>query len=199
MHDTVRGMEATPTLTTIRLDARALQALAHPLRSRLLTALRIDGPATATDLARALDTNTGATSYHLRRLAAFGLVEESDGGRGRERRWRAASDAHAWTERDIAGDPDAEAASDWLRRRYVQTFVEGYERWLEIQRDWPLDWRAAADSFDAAVRVTPAQLEALVAELAQVVGRYRDPSPDDPDAKRVELYVHALPIEAMRR
>ena len=34
----------------LRLDRRALKVLAHPLRSRLLTALRMHGPATATAL-----------------------------------------------------------------------------------------------------------------------------------------------------
>src|SRR4051812_17674544 len=64
-------------LTGLRLDAAALKVLAHPLRSRLLSALRIDGPATATDLAARLSTNSGATSYHLRKLESVGLVSDS--------------------------------------------------------------------------------------------------------------------------
>jgi DNA-binding transcriptional ArsR family regulator len=67
--------------TILRLDPGALKILAHPLRSRLLTALRLHGPATATELATTLATNTGATSYHLRKLASVGLVEETDGER----------------------------------------------------------------------------------------------------------------------
>ena len=117
--------------TTLHLDARAIRVLAHPLRSRLLTALRTGGPATATALARRLDTNTGATSYHLRKLASVGLVEETEDGRGRERWWRASTPSHGWTERDVAGDADAEAASDWLRRHYLRSFVDRYERWLD--------------------------------------------------------------------
>ena len=64
-------------LTGIRLDARALKTLAHPLRSRLLSALRIGGPRTATDLAAELGTNSGATSYHLRKLESVGLVTDT--------------------------------------------------------------------------------------------------------------------------
>ena len=48
--------------------------LAHPLRSRLLDELRLSGPATATTLAAVLHTNSGATSYHLRKLAEVALV-----------------------------------------------------------------------------------------------------------------------------
>ena len=47
--------------TSIRLDTTALRTLAHPLRSRLLTQLRLHGPATATSLAGTLGTNSGAT------------------------------------------------------------------------------------------------------------------------------------------
>ena len=126
----VCGMD-TPAPTILRLDPRGLKVLAHPLRSRLLTALREHGPATATALAERLGTNTGATSYHLRKLASVGLVEETDDGRGRERWWRAATEMHGWTERDVAGDPDAEAATDWLRRHYLATFVERYGAWLD--------------------------------------------------------------------
>ena len=52
------------------LDARSLRGLAHPLRMRLLSALRRGGPATASQLAEKLGESSGATSYHLRQLAA---------------------------------------------------------------------------------------------------------------------------------
>ena len=57
--------------------------LAHPLRSRLLAELRVRGPATATTLAAVLQTNSGATSYHLRKLAEVALVVDSGKGSGR--------------------------------------------------------------------------------------------------------------------
>ena len=183
----------TEPFTTLRLDARALRVLAHPLRSRLLAALRIDGPATATALARTLDTNTGATSYHLRRLASVGLVEETEDGRGRERWWRASTQSHGWTERDVAGDPEGEAASGWLRRHYLRSFVERYEAWLDESARWPLEWRVAAESGDAMLRITPAQLATFEEELLALIDRYREPSPGDPEARRVEFFYHAVP------
>src|SRR3954451_880596 len=93
----------TPPPTILRLDPRGLKVLAHPLRSRLLTGLREHGPATATALAERLGTSTGATSYHLRKLASVGLVEETDDGRGRERWWKAATEMHGWQHGDAAG------------------------------------------------------------------------------------------------
>ncbi|WP_192900738.1 ArsR/SmtB family transcription factor [Microbacterium sp. RG1] len=64
-------MDEPRTDSTIRLDSRAVRALAHPLRSRILSRLRTHGPATATELASALGTNSGATSYHLRASARW--------------------------------------------------------------------------------------------------------------------------------
>ena len=179
---------------TLQLDPKALRVLAHPLRSRLLTALRMRGPATATALARQLGTNTGATSYHLRKLASVGLVEETDAGLGRERWWRASTPSHAWHERDVAGDPDAEAASDWLKRHYLHQFLERYERWLDEARGEPLDWRDAADSGDAELHVSAGRLREFEAELLALIDRYRDPAPDDPDARRVAIYHYSFPM-----
>jgi len=182
--------------SSIHLDPKALRVLAHPLRSRLLTALRIHGPATATALARELDTNTGATSYHLRKLASVGLVDETDDGRGRERWWRASTASHEWRERDLVGDPDAEAASDWLRRHYFHAFADRYERWLDAVADEPVDWRDAAESGDAEIRVSPESLRAFEAELLTLLDRYREPSPGDPHARRVAVYFHTFPVAA---
>jgi predicted ArsR family transcriptional regulator len=189
-----------PTPSILRLDREALKVLAHPLRSRLLTELRMHGPATSTTLAHDLGTNTGATSYHLRKLASVGLVEETQDGRGRERPWRAATEMHGWTEHDAAGDPDAEAASDWLRRHYLRTFVDRYEAWLEDQAAWPLDWQDAAGASDVALRLSAADLAAFNADLETLFQRYRERSPSDPDdARTVQLYLHAFPLEGSHR
>jgi DNA-binding transcriptional ArsR family regulator len=181
--------------TTLRLDPTALRVLAHPLRSRLLAALRTRGPATATALAQSLGTNTGATSYHLRRLASVGLVEETEGGRGRERPWRASTGSHGWTESEVAYDPDAKAASDWLKRYYLREFVDHYSRWLDVMDAWPIEWRDVADASDVLISVTPADLKGLETELFALFERYRDPSPGDPAARPIQLVLHVLPID----
>jgi DNA-binding transcriptional ArsR family regulator len=54
----------------VMLDPHNLRGLAHPLRVRLLGLLRSDGSSTATRLAERLGQSSGATSYHLRQLAA---------------------------------------------------------------------------------------------------------------------------------
>ena len=187
-------MSSESTTSTLHLDARAVKVLAHPLRSRLLSALRSGGPATATVLAERLGTNTGATSYHLRKLESVGIVEETGEGRGKERWWRASTDTHSFTQRDVAYDADGQAAADWLRRYYLRSFLDRYAAWLDEHASWPLEWQEVADASDYLLRVSPRRLAELEAELGALLERYRDPDPDDPDARPLEIDVHAFPI-----
>jgi DNA-binding transcriptional ArsR family regulator len=57
-------------------DPALAKALAHPLRTRILAALE-GRTASPSDLAAELDAPLGVVSYHVRRLAALGLVKLS--------------------------------------------------------------------------------------------------------------------------
>ncbi|MEO7421869.1 MAG: helix-turn-helix domain-containing protein [Ornithinibacter sp.] len=185
-------------LTGIRLDTTALKTLAHPLRSRLLSALRVDGPATATDLATRLSTNSGATSYHLRRLESVGLVTDTGDGQGKRRLWRAATDSHQFEPSDFAGDEDAETALNWLQRDYSRHLGERYEHWLDVEEGWPADWRDAVGMNDSWVVVTPQQAQALKREIDEVVARYRRVGQGNPQARRVAVYAVTYPVDLNR-
>lgn len=163
-------------LRHVVLDSAQLRCLAHPLRSRLLAALRLEGPATSAGLAVRLNTNTGATSYHLRQLAAVGLIEDdAELGEGRERYWRAVHDVTNWTETAFEDDPDDRAAADWLTGHHLRLVNRWREDWVESRMDWSEDWRAAASLGDMRVRLTPAQTREMVAELEAVVERWAKP------------------------
>ena len=179
----------------LRLDATALRVLAHPLRSRLLSQLRLHGPATATDLADVLDTNTGATSYHLRKLEAVGLVTDTGTGEGKRRVWEASTRGHDYMPSDFIGDDEAEASLSWLTRHYQDTLAERVERWAETSRRWPAAWRDTLGSGDDGVLVTASQARALWDEIQEVVGRYRDAGADDPEAIPVLVWTHLLPVD----
>lgn len=176
----------------VTLDSRQLRVLAHPLRSRLLSALRLDGPATATALAAATGTNTGATSYHLRQLAAVGLVvEEEERGRGRERWWRAAHESHGWQSRDVADDPDARAAATWLTEQQVRQFAEMIAGWVRDHYAHPPEWRDAADVSDFFLTLPADRLRALNAELHAVIERYQREATGD--GEQVLVFVAGFP------
>jgi DNA-binding transcriptional ArsR family regulator len=77
---------ATPARTVT--EAKALAALAHPYRARLMDALKVDGPSTATELARRTGQAVGSASHHLKVLHDAGLVAEApELARDRRERW----------------------------------------------------------------------------------------------------------------
>lgn len=180
-----------------RLTPEAVKVLAHPLRSRLLSTLRQGGPATATTLATALSTNSGATSYHLRKLESVGLVADTGEGSGKQRLWRAATNSHSWAPSELAEDEDAATALSWLQRDYLRLFGTEFGHWLDVSDAWPSDWQDAAGLGDTSVTVNPEQLQALRRELEEVLERYRGLDPDTtPDARRVSFWQGAFPMEA---
>ncbi|GGM10102.1 winged helix-turn-helix domain-containing protein [Promicromonospora citrea] len=177
-----------------RLTPEAVKVLAHPLRSRLLSALRKGGPATATALATALSTNSGATSYHLRKLASVGLVTDTGEGTGKQRIWRAATSSHSWERTELAHDEDAATALGWLERDYLRLFTTEFGRWLDVAEAWPDEWQDAAGFGDAWVTVTPDQLKALRRDLQEVLDRYLDAEPQ-PGARRITFWQAAFPLD----
>lgn len=181
--------------TGIRLDGRAVRVLAHPLRSRLLSQLRLHGLATATDLAATLHTNTGATSYHLRKLESVGLVTDTGEGEGKRRLWRASTTYHAWRRSDFAGDEDATTASGWLERDYIRQLADRAERWQNAADAWPAAWVDASGLSDTFVTVTPEQLQELHDQLEAVFDRFRHAGDGDPRARRVQVYSYAHPSD----
>ncbi|SCL25002.1 transcriptional regulator, ArsR family [Micromonospora rhizosphaerae] len=185
----------------VRLDHRQVRVLAHPLRTRLLGALRVQGPATATVLAELLGTNTGATSYHLRQLAEVGLVaEEPDRGTGRQRWWRAAHDVTNWEPTDFDDDPDARAAIEWIEGDQVRFLAEHAEHWFAVRHEWSPAWRDAFGMGDVFMSIPSTRLEALKEEVWQLLERYRNEAdPAEPGAEQVQIYLAAFPLLAGRR
>jgi DNA-binding transcriptional ArsR family regulator len=174
-------------------DVATLKAVAHPLRVRLLAALRTDGPATASELGRRFGESSGSTSYHLRQLARFGFVEEDpEQPNARDRRWRALQEFTSWRESDFAGNEEGRAATAFLRDRQrasleqvAATFDGG---------DWEQPWLDAAGMSDLVARLSPASLTALHSRLLALVREYEARDADDPDAERVAIWLAAYPV-----
>jgi DNA-binding transcriptional ArsR family regulator len=182
-----------------RLDnERVLEMLAHPVRLRLLGLLRSEGPNTASGLARRVGESSGVTSYHLRRLAGAGLVEEDpERGTRRERWWRSAHEGTTYAPADFLGSPQAHRASVSLRREVNRWQQRLLDQWLAEEQDWDKAWVEAADSSDDVLTLTPAQAAALSAEIWEVVQRYQRLGRDsaaEPDAGRVVWFHHLVPV-----
>lgn len=181
--------------SNINLTAEAVKVLAHPLRSRLLGELRRGGPSSATALAAALGSNSGATSYHLRRLESVGLVEDTGTGRGKERIWRAATDSHSWRNTAFTDDEDARTALGWLQRSYSRDLDAAYTHWLDVSENWPDAWRDVSGMSDMWVEVTPEQARSMSEEMERVLDAYLHAGRGDPRARRVHVYRVAFPLD----
>jgi DNA-binding transcriptional ArsR family regulator len=180
------------------LDADSMRALAHPLRMQIIGRLRRDGPATATQLAKALGESSGATSYHLRSLAKAGFVEDdAERGRGRERWWRAAQRMTSWRpEPFLAADDRTRAAEEWLSGYLARQAMSHIDRWQALRATADPAWVTNADQSDYLLTVTPEQLRAVADEISEVVERHEAAAQvggPDPRARTVRLLVYALP------
>jgi DNA-binding transcriptional ArsR family regulator len=182
---------------TVRPDPRSLRALAHPLRLQLLGALRLDGPATASALARRFDETSGATSYHLRQLARHGFVAEDPGrGTARERWWRAVHQSTALDVSRTLGEPDTAEALDYILREQLAIETRAVRAWWAGRGEWPAEWLDASDSSDWSMRLTLDELAALGRDVHDVVGRLAEAArdrPRDPQTPVVRVFFRALP------
>ena len=175
-------------------DVRALRALAHPLRGKLLAQLRTYGPSTASKLAEQFGESSGSTSYHLRQLAAYGFVEDlADEGNGRDRWWRARHRSTHVDTADFLDDPAGRETVDELLARQLgqqQRLLAGF---VAEQSALDEEWRTAASMNDWALRLSPGAARELAEELNAVVARFRD-TREEPDQPLVSVLLDVFPV-----
>jgi len=175
-----------------RLDnATALRAYAHPVRMKLILALRTRGPLTATQAGRLLGESSGTCSFHLRQLAKYGLVEETGEGTGREKPWRATTTSTNWD--SVQQTPEATAAASQLSEVLAESYFAALMRWLEVRSGESEEWQRAAFIGDRVLWVTADELAQIGRELSAIVDRYfeRQVNPElRPPGARLATYLH---------
>ena len=157
-------------------DTKVLAAMTHPLRRRLLSLLKLDGPATASLLAQRTSQAVGNISHHLHALAGAGLIEEVPelARDRRERWWRRTAGALRWSSADFAD----EAASD-LVFRAAESLNLDYQvsllrQWAQADDEEHARWPAGPFSTDSWMRLTDAELAELGAEMIALIRRWAD-------------------------
>lgn len=180
------------------VDASALKALSHPLRTAMLSRLMDHGSATATQLAKELGESTGQTSYHLRQLERHGLVEDDpERAGGRERWWRPV--AFRTEVSELRQDPDGRAGLESARQWALADRVQAITRWGQEAFD-DQEWSDASTMLSSGGRFTPAEAEALAEELESVVrahverAHHAEQSDQDPARRRIRIYVDVMPV-----
>lgn len=180
-------------------DVRALRALAHPLRNRLLGLLRLHGPSTATRLGELVGESSGSTSYHLRQLADYGFVEDAGGlGTGRERWWRARHRMTSWEADELERQDGGAEVRDEMARLQLDAHGRVLQAWFAQKDGLGEQWSAAASLNDYAMRLTPDQARALADELNAVLGRWLAEHPAEvpaPDTELVSVLLDVVPLQ----
>ncbi len=171
--------------------AKALRALAHPLRWKLIDLVGREVTATATRCADELGESVASCSYHLNILAKYGFVEEAPGGAGREKPWRLTS-----FRQDLSGDGlgvegrlAAQAASEVFLDHEFNRMKERLRR----QDLEPAEWRDAVSFGGVTTALTVDEMREVTAALREIAGRYADRATDrskvPPGAREVRIFV----------
>jgi len=180
-------------------DVGTLKALAHPLRAQLYRRLIIARSATASQLADQVDEAVSLVSYHLRKLAEHGLIDEAEAqsADGRERWWEPASDGVSIRDEDFRDAPEKAAAHTAASRLFFEQRVDMYRRYLDERAHWSDAWTTASDSSEWLLRLTPEELAELSREMYAVVRRYeeRGRTADDTEGREnVAVYTYGFPF-----
>lgn len=157
-------------------DVGTLKALAHPLRAQLYRLLTIARTATASQLAEQVDEAVSLVSYHLRKLAEHGLIEEAAARSddGRERWWQPASEGVSIRDEDFRDAPEKAAAHTAASRLFFEQRVDMFRRYLDERAYWSDAWTTASESSEWLLRLTPDELAELSREMYDVVRRYEE-------------------------
>lgn len=176
-------------------DPSALRAMAHPLRQRIIGALRTDGPQTIGALSERLEAAPGSVSYHMGTLARHGFVEEAPelARDGRERWWRATAELTSFRPAELVQDPAQRAAAEQMRRSFVQLYAAEQLEYLAREPELEAEWVAAATMGDDIAWLTPAELRELSDELEALAARWHSRGERQrPDATPVRLLYSAF-------
>ncbi|MFI5692440.1 winged helix-turn-helix domain-containing protein [Kribbella sp. NPDC051586] len=178
-------------------DPRELNALAHPVRMAIVELLSISGPLTATELADRLDETPANCSWHLRKLAQHGFVEEAEGGKGRQRPWQVPGLGFRWDDEHASGSVDerrgAQALSEVVMGRAMDRLREAQQR-LPEESD---EWRAAHYNSEMVAWLTADELkemnDAINAVLDRHVERLTDPTQRPAGSRLCEFVAWGVP------
>lgn len=115
-------------------DPRAIRALAHPARQRVIDELYNGKVLTATECADLAGLTPSAMSYHLRALEKWGIIQRAEeSSDGRERPWKApAANLRISSQSDGAG----RVASQAIIKTALDTV---FEQFTELDADDPWD------------------------------------------------------------
>lgn len=171
-------------------DPKALRALSHPFRWKLIKLLTEQGPCTATQCSEKLGESVASCSYHLNMLAKYGFVAEVEGP-GRQKPWRIVSQRQRIS--SIGLDTEAAMAAEAASMAYLDQEFDEMRQRLRQHEHLPLEWRDSAGTDAVVAFLTVEELAALRVELEEVLTKYderrTDPSLRPDGVKAVRFFL----------
>ncbi|WP_087886754.1 ArsR/SmtB family transcription factor [Streptomyces alboflavus] len=177
-------------------EPAAIKALTHPLRVRLLGLLRMDGPATASELAARTGESSASTSYHLRVLAKYAFVAEAEHRDGRERRWRAVHAVTTWDHAAMEASPVGREFTGKMARRQIDHLGESLG-WYEAARAAGRvgrEWLEPSGITDLLPTLTPESLSELKQTFEDKLEELTARDAGEARAEKVVVFFAGLPV-----
>jgi DNA-binding transcriptional ArsR family regulator len=175
-------------------DPRALRALAHPGRIRLLEELMMLGSATATQLSERVGESPANCSWHLRQLERYGYVEEAGGGTGRRRPWRLVPEVRTWGHDDT--DAELNVVGDAVADMILDREVAALRDWERRRRNEDPRWRSAAGVTHSLTWLTVEELADINEQITELLSRHverLDPAQRPAGTRAVRLTAWGVP------
>lgn len=170
-------------------DPRAIRALAHPARQRVIDELFNGRVLTATECAELAGLTPSAMSYHLRALEKWGIIRRADESTdGRERPWEAPA-------RSLMISSPAGGAGRVASHTMIKTAMDAVlEQFVDMEPDDP--WDDVSSLSRTRFWMTHDEAKQLSEELAEVVSRFekkRSTKGRRPGTRQVSSLIAVVP------
>lgn len=171
-------------------DPRALRAIAHPVRMRILDRFDLAGPQRAADIAQALGIPANQASFHLRQLAKYGLVVEApeEARDGRDRVWKAVDGVVSVDSKRLNELPGGKAALRAFQARWINEGHAVLDQFAIPEEERPTG--VVAGAVTSQLMLTKEEASQVLEELNEVIERHRRHG-DAPEGARA---YHAIGI-----
>lgn len=147
-------------------DPKAIRALAHPARQRVIDELFNGKVLTATECADLAGLTPSAMSYHLRALEKWGIIQRADeSADGRERPWQAPATSLVISSQSTSAGRTASQAM-------IRTAMDAVlDQFVDMSPDDP--WDGVSSMSRSRLWLTRDEAEQFNQDLIDLVDRYK--------------------------
>lgn len=150
-------------------DPKALRALSHPFRWKLINLLTEQGPSTATQCSAKLGESVASCSYHLNMLAKYGFVAEVEGP-GRQKPWRIVKRHQMISAEGL--DDEGALAAEAAEMAYLDQEFERIREYARQHEHLSDEWRDHYGVVSSTSFMTREELREVQREIRALLDRF---------------------------